>query len=251
MVNINSINHFIRRLVRQIRKTNPFKIIGKRFIDNLNLNELNNPIFTLHNERPIEYRFVFDNIIRYGPKKVLDVGTGVTALPHLIYNCGTRVLAIDNINDYWPEGMQNRHYHVLNDDITNSKLTDRFDMITCVSVLEHIDEFDKAISSMAKLLTPDGVIVLTFPYTESRFIDNVYSLPDSCVKLLPAYKTHSFSRAEIDHWINKNNLKIQKQEYWKFYSGEFWTIGDRYRIPKEVDVMESHNLTCIAMTVGG
>ena len=69
-------------------------------------------------ERPVEYSFVFKCIGMLCPTRVLDVGTGTTALPHLIRNCGPLVTAIDNINDYWPSGMSNRHYYVLDKDIT-------------------------------------------------------------------------------------------------------------------------------------
>jgi hypothetical protein len=63
------------------------------------------------NERPIEYRFVFGAIRQTAPESVLDVGTGESALPSLIRTCGPVVTAIDNIRDYWPEGMVNRHFH--------------------------------------------------------------------------------------------------------------------------------------------
>ena len=36
----------------------------------------------------------------------------------LLASCGYVVTAIDNIRDYWPNGMVNRHWHVQNDDIT-------------------------------------------------------------------------------------------------------------------------------------
>ena len=57
------------------------------------------------NERPIEYRFVFDVATRVAPTTVLDVGTGKTSLPHLLWICGYEVTAIDNVSDYWADGL--------------------------------------------------------------------------------------------------------------------------------------------------
>ena len=143
--------------------------------------EYNQQTFTHLNERPIEFNFVFNNITNIWPKTVLDVGTGKTALPHMMRNCGLIVTAIDNIKDYWEYGMVNRHYHVIDDDITNTKLTKKFDLITCISVLEHINDHRMAMKCMYKLLNPGGYLILTCPYTNSKYVPNVYELKDSNV----------------------------------------------------------------------
>ena len=42
--------------------------------------------------------------------------------------------AIDNVSDYWPAGMTNRHWPVMDVDITKpDNFTDTFDATTCVS----------------------------------------------------------------------------------------------------------------------
>ncbi|CAB5159687.1 hypothetical protein D3OALGA1CA_4965 [Olavius algarvensis associated proteobacterium Delta 3] len=86
--------------------------------------------FSRFNERPVEYAFVLKKIGEIYPLTILDVGTGTTALPHLMRNCGCLVTATDNKRDYWPNGMHNRHYHVIDDDITATRLSDTFDFIT-------------------------------------------------------------------------------------------------------------------------
>ncbi len=52
------------------------------------------------NERPIELAFVFRHLRDCRPGRILDVGTGMTSLPHLLRTCGYHVTAIDNIRDY-------------------------------------------------------------------------------------------------------------------------------------------------------
>ena len=78
-------------------------------------------------------------------------------MPHLMRNCGFLVTAIDNIKDYWHHGMTNRHYHVINDDITRSCLDGPFDLVSCISVLEHIPYHQKAIENIFRLLKPGGI----------------------------------------------------------------------------------------------
>ncbi len=155
----------------------------RRFIDRypqwICRREYNAQVFTGFNERPVEFGFVFRKLAEIYPRTVLDVGTGTTALPHLMRNCGFLVTATDNVRDYWPRGMVNRHYHVIDDDITDTHLSGVFDFITCVSVLEHIQRSDDAVGNMLSLLAEGGHLVLTFPYTEQSYVGNVYELPGS------------------------------------------------------------------------
>mgnify|MGYP003681945001 CR=1 FL=1 len=62
--------------------------------------EFNNQSFIGFNERPVEYSFKFRSHKSLYPKKVLDVGTGKTALPHLMSTCGCLVTAIDKKGNF-------------------------------------------------------------------------------------------------------------------------------------------------------
>ena len=187
----------------------------------LNKREFKRQPYSL-NERPVEYGFVFRHISKLYPSEVLDVGTGTTALPHLMYNCGLRVTAIDNIKNYWRFGMYNRHYYVINDDITQTMLNKQFDLVTCISVLEHIESFDIAVRNMFRLLKPGGHLILTSPYTENRYIDNVYTLPGSSAQ-----------------------GKIVEQEYWQFWDGDYWSVGNKIIPPRQTKANKKHQLSCI------
>lgn len=203
--------------------------------------------FTRFNERPIEFGFVFRKLGEIYPQTILDVGTGTTALPHLMRNCGCLVTATDNVRDYWPSGMVNRHYHVIDDDITETHLSGRFDLITCISVLEHIQDPDSAVRNMFSLLKPNGHLLLTCPYNERSYVRNVYELPGSSYgKGLP-YITQSYSRGELQRWVQENRGTIREQEYWQFWEGEHWTVGNQIIPPKKVSADDGHQLTCIHM----
>jgi len=207
--------------------------------------EFESQAFERFNERPVEFGFVFRKLGSIYPRKILDVGTGTTALPHLMRNCGFLVTAIDNIRDYWPSGMYNRHYHIIHDDITKTQISDRFDLITCISVLEHIKKPDDAIRNMLALLKPNGYLILTFPYTEACYVRNVYELPGSSYGQGAPYITQSFSRTEMDRWVVENHSTIIDQEYWQFWNGDHWTVGEQIIPPKSVTAEDKHQLTCV------
>jgi len=231
---------------------------GKQIVKNL-LNrypawicrrEFENQTFMRFNERPIEFGFVFRKLEEIYPRTILDVGAGTTALPHLMRNCGFLVTATDNIHDYWPSGMNNRHYHVINDDITDTRLSDTFDLITCISVLEHIQKPDDAIRNMFSLLKPNGHLVLTFPYNEKSYVRNVYELPGSSYGKGAPYITQSYSRSELERWLRENRGTILDQQYWQFWDGDHWTVGKQLIPPRRVTANDKHQLTCILMRKG-
>jgi 2-polyprenyl-3-methyl-5-hydroxy-6-metoxy-1,4-benzoquinol methylase len=202
------------------------------------------------NERPVEYSFVFRQLAQCCPRAVLDVGTGSTALPQLMHHCGFLVTAIDNIKDFWPKGMVNRHFYVINDDITSTKLTGKFDMITCVSVLEHIREYDRAVASMVSLLRSGGHLVFSFPYNEKAYVQNVYHLNGSNAARNLPFEAHAFSRNELERWVRDHAAELIEQEYWRFFSGEYWSVGERLRFPEKVNKAESHQMTCVLLRKG-
>ena len=198
------------------------------------------------NERSVEYRFVFNAIYKHQPQTILDVGTGTTALPALMRSCGPKVTAIDSMGDYWRGGMINRHYHVISQDITKpvTKVRGKFDMITCISTLEHIPEFYTAMENMMGLLSNKGIIVASFPYSEMIYVPNVYELllSNAYKKEIP-FICQSFSHNELIRFGHVNN-----QELWMFWTGSYWSCGDRITPPVKANRSEPHQLTCVELT---
>jgi SAM-dependent methyltransferase len=206
--------------------------------------EYRNQRFERFNERPIEFAFVFGAIRNSYPKRVLDVGTGTTALPHLMRNCGLLVTAVDNIRDYWPAGMVNRHYHVIDDDIRATKVHGEFDLVTCVSVLEHIVEHDAAVAGMVSRLAPGGDLIITCPYTDDAYIPNVYDLPGSAYGQNAPYRTQSYSRQDIERWMTTHRLALAEAQYWRCWTGAAWTVGTQVLPPEQTTRDAPHQLAC-------
>ena len=80
------------------------------------------------------------------------------------------------------------------------------------------------------VLSPEsgGHRILTFPYCEQSYAENVYKLPGSGVKEEYPFVTQAFSRNEVDAWLHDNGGELVEQEYWKFFTGEY---GPWVRVP--------------------
>jgi len=226
----------------------PFKLILNKLNSLVLLREFKNQKYSRYNERPVEYGFVFKKLAELAPRNVLDVGTGTSALPHLIMNCGAEVDATDNIKDYWPRGLFNRHFWIINDSITESGLSKKYELITCISTLEHIIAFDDAIKNMVRLLADGGSLILTFPFTDNEYIQNCYELEDSAYGQGNAYITQSFNRKTIKNWCEEFGLKIEDQEYWKYWTGDYWTQGTQIIPPIKSRERENYQLTCLHLS---
>ncbi len=199
------------------------------------------------NERPVEFAFAFKYIAKFYPKTMLDVGTGGAAFPHVVNYCGIKMTASDYTDKYWSNGMSNRHVPIVKLDITKPELSKTFDMITCISVLEHIKENRAALKGMFSLLKPGGHIVLTFPYNETTYVDDVYRHPNAGYGKDHAFIGQVYSRAEVTHWLNDNHAEIVDQEYYEVFTGELWTMGESIYPLKPTTADKKHHLTCLLL----
>lgn len=184
------------------------------------------------NERPVEYAFTLRALNDAQPQRVLDVGSGRSAFPALLRTCGFVVTATDNIRDYWPRGMFNHHWHVVDDDILASRLPPAsFDAVTCISVLEHITRPVAAVAGMHRLLRAGGHLVLTTPFGSVSH-ENVYTLPDSYGAQNP-YPCRQSSPADLDEWLTLG-FHLQAAEYWQFFQeSSYWSCGPLMRPPRQ------------------
>jgi SAM-dependent methyltransferase len=48
-------------------------------------------------------------------------------------------------------------------DVTTMDMVEEFDMILCLNVMEHVHEFDKAITNIHRALRPGGRVVIFVP----------------------------------------------------------------------------------------
>jgi 2-polyprenyl-3-methyl-5-hydroxy-6-metoxy-1,4-benzoquinol methylase len=236
--------------VRQMRIPN-FLVhrAGQWYIRRICSNEFRHQVFSVHNERSIEYRFALQALGETRPRTVLDVGTGTTAWPHLLRNCGYVVTAVDNVRDYWPKGMVNRHWFVLDVDIVNpdgKKVAEKYDAITCISVLEHIEDHLRAIRNMGMLLKTGGLLILTTPFSHHNPDPNVYVRADALYGQDLPYICRSSSATELNQWL-ACDLKLESRELWRLFTGPVWATGQRCAWERAETESQPHQLGCFLL----
>jgi len=197
-------------------------------------------------EYVFQFEFAMRAVARHMPREVLDAGSGVSSWPHLLASCGIRVTATDEMHSYWGS-MFNRHYHVIPDDITASKLDRQFDMVTCLGVLTTIGDDRPAIANLFRLVRPGGHLVLTIAYKEDEAVPNAYALPGASYGQGFRFIARQFSRAEVDAWLAAGGGEIEEQEYFRVFRGEYWAGGERLEPPVRVSVDEPHQYSALCI----
>jgi len=205
------------------------------------------------NERSIEYSYTFNAITKYGPSSFLDVGTGKTSLPALVKACGIDVIAIDRDPQQTEDNPCTRggycSFNIVQEELINTTITQKFDMISCISVLEHNPLSHQVVEKMASMLNPKGVIVLTFPYNEEEYVPNAYKLPEAGYGRdePPTNICQMYSREQVEMWEKAYNLEVVDQQFWKAFTGKYWTYGERMWPPTQTDKNNPHQLTCLTL----
>src|SRR3954470_3389764 len=184
-------------------------------------------------EYVFQFEFALRMVAKHLPRDVLDAGSGMSAWPHLLAECGVRVTATDEMRSYWGS-MFNRHYHVIPDDITDSQLQGEFDMATCLGVLTTIEDDRAAIANLFRLCRPGGRVVLTVAYKEDEPVPNAYALPGATYGQGFPYIARQFSRSDVDDWLEAEGAELEEQEWFRVFEGVYWAEGARLAEPQRV-----------------
>jgi SAM-dependent methyltransferase len=107
--------------------------------------------------RQWEYPWVFKNIVQSPGQKILDAGSGITFFPDYLRSWGHDVTCLDSdpkFSDFATVGS-----------IQSMPFPDHsFDIVVCISVLEHTENYGVALEEFRRVLKPGGKLLLTFDY---------------------------------------------------------------------------------------
>jgi SAM-dependent methyltransferase len=232
------------RLKRALRRSHNF--VSAAVLLPLLRYERRNPPESV-SERLVEYATALRWISERYPRTLLDVGPGESSWPHLLGAEGVQVTALDQVESYWGGrffSFFNRHYDVSRGDITRPGFAPTFDAVTCISVLEHIPDHRAAFRGMMESLVPGGVLILTCPYSEHQYYDNVYAERTASYGGGFGFICRQYSRRELDTWLADTSSELVEAERWRTFSGAFWTEGERISVPARATANEPHQLGC-------
>lgn len=122
-----------------------------------------------------EYPYVFHHLRQFQKDRdpgvrleAADIGSGVTFFPLLVAKSGFRLTCIDMdpvVARDIPQAAEVLGVEgvaVITSDGSTLPLADAsMDVVYCISVLEHIPQFESTIREMARILKPEGLLILT------------------------------------------------------------------------------------------
>lgn len=115
-------------------------------------------------------KFIINNLpMKPGQLKILEIGCGNGNISYQLYRYGHDVTGIDispltiqhAIEQYGT--YDNLRFRVENSEQLNPGPDDKYDVIVCSEVLEHLYDPDKLISNFTTLLNKNGIAIITVP----------------------------------------------------------------------------------------
>jgi len=200
--------------------------------------------------RFVEYPWAIMNANLTKKMRILDIGSGRSLFPIYLASKGHEVVCIDNdeilmtkISPKLAEWSKAFVNYKTNDATKLEFKDNEFDIVFCLSVLEHLEEervdgkrvnyhkqnLDvKAIGEMIRVVKPNGFVILTVEWSENPDDVQSYSFQDIFDRLLKPY--HKFLENDKKPNFNWDDLKRKHFEETKRFrpdypSSEGWAIG--------------------------
>lgn len=188
-------------------------------------------------------------------RKTLDVGCGEGIFCFELKKRGYDITGIDSsqkalINAKENFKKLNLHINVLKASIDKTPFKkNTFEQVLCLDVLEHVEDADKAIKEIKRVLTKGGNLIITVPnelYLTKPIIPYDYS---EILKMI-GHKHKGFKLNEIKKLLTKNGFRIISYKYYhKFFSRltseiSFALMGKNY-LKKSREKMYKHSFLAL------
>ena len=171
----------------------------------------------LHEINPLRLNFIKSSVNIKG-KKILDVGCGGGILSESFANEGADVTGIDQGDRVIKiaklhakeSGIKVKYKHINIEDFYKNT-DERFDVITCLEMLEHVPDPNSIINTCSKLLMPGGKIYFsTINKNLKAFLFAIIGA-EYILNLLPK-GTHEYKKfikpSQLQAWANSNGLSF-------------------------------------------
>ena len=181
----------------------------------------------LHTLTPIRINYIRNKLFnknqltKYSKKSlsnfnILDLGCGGGLVCEPLARLGVNITGIDFVKQNIISAK--KHAKKLNLDIkyfhqnlNNLKLKKKYDAILILEVLEHIEDWEKIIVNVKKLLKPKGKIIIST--INRNFFSKLFAIfiAENILKWVPK-ETHTYNKLikpeELTTFFNKNKIKV-------------------------------------------
>lgn len=158
------------------------------------------------------FRYMMPIVNKLKPKRILDIGSGAGSLSLLLASRGYKVVGIDISADAIKKSTQSAKIlslqskvNFLNYDFLDFINTEKFDLILCLEVVEHILDELKFLRKIRKLLNNNGLIILSSPLNTAPLARlGLAKSFDNKVGHLRRY-----SKSKLITLLNSNGLNVE------------------------------------------
>lgn len=158
--------------------------------------DLSGPQAMLHQINPLRVKWI-SRYVNLKGLKVLDVGCGAGILSEALAEKGASVTGIDLgeeliavAKDHAEQSGLKIDYHCTPIETFAAKHESKFDGVTCLEMLEHVENFESILKEIARVLKPGGAVFLsTLDRTPRSFIEAIVGA-EYLLKLVPKGTHH-------------------------------------------------------------
>lgn len=181
--------------------------------------DINGEFKTLHHINPVRLSFIKNNT-SLANKRVLDIGCGGGILSESMAKESAIVTAIDaseeNISIASEHATKNDlelNYFTTTAESFSENNQEKFDLITCMELLEHVPDPSSIIKACAKMVKPGGhVMFSTINRNMTAYMFAVLGA-EYLLKLIPK-GTHQYEKfirpSELVNWCSEQSLKLNE-----------------------------------------
>ena len=149
-------------------------------------------------------KFQLDKIRKYIKKKdILDIGSGTGGLINYYLKETDKVSAIEP-SPKLKKSLEAKYKNKIKIFSNKKKLKKKYDVILYMDVIEHIEKYNYEIQTIKKYLNKNGLIIINVPAFNILYTD--FDKNVGHIK--------RFSKKDILSISRRNNLKIEKIEYY-------------------------------------
>lgn len=194
----------------------------------------------LHLINPLRLNFIEEHV-NIQNQQVLDVGCGGGILSEALAMSGANVTGIDMseaaLNVAKSHAKKNKlkiKYEYSFGEEFSKKHLGKFDIVTCMELLEHVPDPENLIKACADLTKPGGFIFFSTINRNMKSFLYAVVAAEYILKLLPK-GTHSYEKfirpSELTLWATRNNLQLGGLQGIQYHP-----LDGTYSLCKNVDV---------------